>query len=164
VPSDRDLNAESPHPHVKREVGANNNRKLAGLLWRTGASRLSIVGNGHHRPCTAGAELLRDDLVLVACPVSGVFLRSNDGELSARHVHAFTSLQVSTRVPLYDKLKSAVLERRGSLVHFNPRLLELAGHHHFEPRPCQVRAGNQKDQTSYCTPLKRAGLDALASG
>jgi hypothetical protein len=37
-----------------------------------------------------------------------------------------------------------VLDRHGSHVHFNPRLLELAGHHHFVPRPCQVRAGNQK--------------------
>ena len=45
---------------------------------------------------------------------------------------------------LYDNLKSAVLERRGSLIHFNPRLLELAGHCHFEPKPCQVRSGNQK--------------------
>lgn len=44
----------------------------------------------------------------------------------------------------YDNLRSAVLERRGDQIHFNPRLLELAAHHHFVPRPCQVRAGNQK--------------------
>jgi hypothetical protein len=37
-----------------------------------------------------------------------------------------------------------VLERRGNQIHFNPRLLELAAHYHFAPRPCQVRAGNQK--------------------
>jgi hypothetical protein len=37
-----------------------------------------------------------------------------------------------------------VLERRGSEIHFNPRLLELCAHHHFVARPCQVRAGNQK--------------------
>jgi hypothetical protein len=37
-----------------------------------------------------------------------------------------------------------VLERRGDQVHFNPRLLELAAHYHFAPRPCQIRAGNQK--------------------
>jgi transposase len=60
------------------------------------------------------------------------------------HVRAFASFQGSARVLLYDNLKSAVLERQGNLVHFNPRLLELAGHYHFEPRPCQVRAGNQK--------------------
>ena len=37
-----------------------------------------------------------------------------------------------------------MLERRGDQVHFNPRLLELAAHYHFAPRPCQIRAGNQK--------------------
>jgi hypothetical protein len=36
------------------------------------------------------------------------------------------------------------LERRGSEIHFNPRLLELCAHYHFVARPCQVRAGNQK--------------------
>ena len=60
------------------------------------------------------------------------------------HVNAFASFSGSARVVLYDNLKSAVLERHGNLIHFNPRLLELAGHYHFEPRPCQVRAGNQK--------------------
>jgi transposase len=60
------------------------------------------------------------------------------------HVHAFASFQGSARVLLYDNLKSAVLDRHGSHVHFNPRLLELAGHYHFVPRPCQVRSGNQK--------------------
>ena len=60
------------------------------------------------------------------------------------HVNAFASFHGSARILLYDNLKSAVLERRGSLIHFNPRLLELAGHYHFEPNPCQVRAGNQK--------------------
>ena len=60
------------------------------------------------------------------------------------HVNGFASFHGSARILLYDNLKSAVLERRGSLIHFNPRLLELAGHYHFEPKPCQVRAGNQK--------------------
>jgi transposase len=60
------------------------------------------------------------------------------------HVHAFASFNGSVRVLLYDNLKSAVLERHGSQIHFNPRLLELAGYYHFVPRPCQVRSGNQK--------------------
>jgi hypothetical protein len=47
-------------------------------------------------------------------------------------------------VILYDNLKSAVLERRGNQILFHPRLLELSAHYHFAPRPCQVRAGNQK--------------------
>jgi hypothetical protein len=41
-------------------------------------------------------------------------------------------------------LKSAVLERRGQQILFHPRLIELSAHYHFAPRPCQVRAGNQK--------------------
>ena len=60
------------------------------------------------------------------------------------HVRAFQDWSGAPRVILYDNLKSAVLERRGDQIHFNPRLLELAAHYHFVPRPCQVRAGNQK--------------------
>jgi len=60
------------------------------------------------------------------------------------HVHAFQSWGGQPRVLLYDNLKSVVLERRGNQIHFHPRLIELSGHYHFAPRPCQVRAGNQK--------------------
>lgn len=60
------------------------------------------------------------------------------------HVHAFAFFQGQPRVLLYDNLKSAVLERRGNNVVFHPRLIELSAHYHFSPRPCQVRAGNQK--------------------
>ena len=51
------------------------------------------------------------------------------------HVEAFEYFGGAARVLLYDNLKSAVLARRGQQVRFNPRLLELAGHYHFEPRP-----------------------------
>lgn len=60
------------------------------------------------------------------------------------HVHAFEAWSGQPRVILYDNLKSAVLERRGNQILFHPRLVELSGHYHFAPRPCQVRAGNQK--------------------
>ncbi len=60
------------------------------------------------------------------------------------HVHAFQDWGGQPRVVLYDNLRSAVLERRGTEIHFNPRLLELCAHYHFVARPCQVRAGNQK--------------------
>jgi hypothetical protein len=60
------------------------------------------------------------------------------------HVHAFEEWAGQPRVILYDNLRSAVLERRGNEIHFNPRLMELCAHYHFVPRPCQVRAGNQK--------------------
>jgi transposase len=60
------------------------------------------------------------------------------------HVHAFQYWSGQPRVILYDNLKSAVLERRGNQIQFHPRLIELSAHYHFAPRPCQVRAGNQK--------------------
>jgi len=66
-------------------------------------------------------------------------------------VHAFAFFNGQPRVILYDNLKSAVLERRGNHIVFHPRLIELSAHYHFAPRPCQVRAGNQKGLNSYCT-------------
>jgi len=49
------------------------------------------------------------------------------------HVHAFDAWSGQPRVILYDNLKSAVLERRGDQIHFNPQLLELGAHYHFVP-------------------------------
>ncbi len=60
------------------------------------------------------------------------------------HVKAFADLGGVPRNILYDNLKSAVLERHGDAVRFHPRLLELCGHYHFAPRPCNVRRGNEK--------------------
>ena len=59
------------------------------------------------------------------------------------HVEAFAALGLA-RVLLYDNLKSAVLERRGDAIRFNPELLALAGHYRFEPRPVAVARGNEK--------------------
>ena len=60
------------------------------------------------------------------------------------HVEAFAYFQGSARTLLYDNLKSAVLARQGTAIEFHPRLLELAGHYHFLPRPCAVARGNEK--------------------
>ena len=59
------------------------------------------------------------------------------------HVAAFEAWGVP-RVALYDNLKSAVLERQGHAIRFNPTLLALAGHYRFEPRPVAVARGNEK--------------------
>jgi len=45
---------------------------------------------------------------------------------------------------LYDNLKSAVLERKGQAIRFNPTLLALSAHYRFEPRPVAPARGNQK--------------------
>jgi transposase len=60
------------------------------------------------------------------------------------HVEAFQAFQGSARTLVYDNLRSAVLERQGSAIRFHPRLLELAGHYHFAPRPCTPGRGNEK--------------------
>ena len=60
------------------------------------------------------------------------------------HVEAFQTFQGVVCTILYDNLKSAVLARQGSAIHFHPRLLELAGHYHFAPRPCAPARGNEK--------------------
>jgi transposase len=60
------------------------------------------------------------------------------------HVAAFGFFSGVPRVILYDNLKSAVLERQGSAIHFHPRLIELCSHYHFQPRPCAPGKGNQK--------------------
>jgi transposase len=60
------------------------------------------------------------------------------------HVAAFEALGGVPRSLLYDNLKSVVLERVGAHVRFHPRLLELAGHYHFAPKPCAPYRGNEK--------------------
>lgn len=60
------------------------------------------------------------------------------------HVRAFQSWSGAPRMVLYDNMRSVVLERRGDAIHFHPRLLEFCAHYHCLPRPCAVRAGNQK--------------------
>lgn len=60
------------------------------------------------------------------------------------HVEAFAAYGGCARVLLYDNLKSAVLERQGDAIRFNPALLALAAHYRFEPRPVAVARGNEK--------------------
>ena len=60
------------------------------------------------------------------------------------HVEAFAAFGGAARVVLYDNLKSAVLERQGDAIRFNPELLGLASHYRFEPRPVAVARGNEK--------------------
>jgi transposase len=60
------------------------------------------------------------------------------------HVMAFEYFGGPARTLLYDNLKTAVLARQGEAIQFHPRLLELAGHYHFMPRPCAVARGNEK--------------------
>lgn len=60
------------------------------------------------------------------------------------HVLAFEALGGVPREILYDNLKSVVLERAGDHIRFHPRILDLAGHYCFAPKPCAPYRGNEK--------------------
>ena len=60
------------------------------------------------------------------------------------HVGAFAVWNAVPRVILYDNLRSAVLERRGDAIRFNPTLLDFAGYYRYEPRPVAIARGNEK--------------------
>ena len=60
------------------------------------------------------------------------------------HHDAFEYFQGVPRDLLYDNLKSAVLERRGDAIRFNPKLMEFAGHYRYMPKPVNVARGNEK--------------------
>ncbi|HET9954838.1 MAG TPA: IS21 family transposase [Polyangiaceae bacterium] len=86
------------------------------------------------------------------------------------HADAFAFFRGVPRVILYDNLKSAVLERAAHAIHFNPRILELARHYKFEPRPVAQARGNEKGRverairyvrTSFFPARKYTDLDDL---
>ena len=60
------------------------------------------------------------------------------------HLGAFHAWGGLPRIILYDNLRSAVLERRGDAIRFNPTLLAFASHYRFEPRPVAIARGNEK--------------------
>ena len=79
------------------------------------------------------------------------------------HVEAFSSFGGLARRTLYDNLKSVVLERHGSAIRFHPRLLELADHYGFEPRPVAPRRGNEKGRVERAIRYLRTSFYPLRS-
>lgn len=76
------------------------------------------------------------------------------------HVDAFAFFGGVPRVVLYDNLKSAVLERIAHAIHFNPRILELAQHYRFEPRPVAPARGNEKGRVERAIRYVRSSFFA----
>jgi transposase len=60
------------------------------------------------------------------------------------HVHAFHDWHGVPRTILFDNLRSVVLDRHRDAVKFHPRMLEMAAHYHFDPRPCRPARGSDK--------------------
>jgi transposase len=72
------------------------------------------------------------------------FLGQKTENFLSGHEAAFRAFEGVPRVILVDNLKSAVLERVGAAVRFNPTLLSFAAHYRFEVRPVAVARGNEK--------------------
>ena len=115
---------------------------LTTLPGRRGPGRLGRLRVDPDWPWRPPALRLCDGAVVLA-RASG---RSSRSIRRSRVFSAATS-RPSRRWPgvartlVYDNLRSAVLERQGTAIRFHPRLLELAGHYHFAPRPCTPGAG-----------------------
>jgi transposase len=79
------------------------------------------------------------------------------------HVAAFTAWSGVPRVLLYDNLKSAVLERRGDAIRFQPTLLSFAGQYRYEPRPVAIARGNEKGRVERAIRYVRDAFFAARS-
>jgi transposase len=101
---------------------------------------------GKHRVGSAERPLVA--FVAVLSYSRAVFMRFYLGQHMENflrgHEAAFASWKGVARVALYDNLKSAVLERIGDAIRFNPQLLEFAAHYRYEPRPVAPYRGNEK--------------------
>ena len=87
------------------------------------------------------------------------FFLGQQGENFLRgHEAAFREWGGSARVLLYDNLKSAVLERIGDAIRFNPLLLDFAAHYRFEPRPVAPGRGNEKPRVERAIRYARSGF------
>ena len=137
--------------HFRHIVALHRPRPVAEayLRLRTLPGEQAQVDWGYFGKLKVGrAERALWGFVMVLSYSRQIFLRFFFGNAMANflrgHVAAFETWTAVPRVLLYDNLKSAVLERVGQAIHFNPTLLELAAHYRFEPRPVAVARGNEK--------------------
>lgn len=82
------------------------------------------------------------------------------GNFLRGHVDAFEHWQNVPREILYDNLKSAVLERIGDAIHFNPDLLSLSAHYRFAPKPVPVARANEKGRVERAIRYVRSSFFA----
>jgi len=72
------------------------------------------------------------------------------------HEFAFSWVGGVARVCLYDNLRTAVLERVGQAIRFQPDFLRFAGHYRFEPRPVAPYRGNEKGRVERAVRFVRS--------
>ena len=140
----------SPH-HFRHMVAPYRSRPTAEAYLRikTLPGEQAQVDWGHFGKLTIGcAQRHLPAFAMVLSYSRRIFLRFFLGQQSENflrgHETAFSAWGGVVRVVLYDNLKSAVLERQGDVIRFNPLLLEFARHYRFCPRPVAVGRGNEK--------------------
>ena len=140
----------SPH-HFRHMVAPYRPRPVAEayLRLKTLPGEQAQVDWGHFGKLAVGrAQRHLSAFVMVLSYSRRIFLRFYLGQQSENflrgHEAAFADWGGVVRVVLYDNLKSAVLERRGDAIRFNPLLLDFARHYRFAPRPVAVARGNEK--------------------
>jgi transposase len=137
--------------HFRHLVAAHRPRPPAEayLRLRTLPGEQAQVDWGHFGKITIGrASRALMAFVMVLSYSRRIFLRFFLGQQTENflrgHEAAFQAWTGVSRVVLYDNLKSAVLERQGDAIRFNPLLVDFARHYRFLPRPVAVARGNEK--------------------
>ena len=119
------------------------------LRLRTLAGEQAQVDWGHFGKVAIGrAKRSLMAFVMVLAFSRAIFLRFFLGQSTPNflrgHEQAFSRFGGVARVLLYDNLKSAVLERVGDAIRFNPLLLQFSAHYRYEARPVSPGRGNEK--------------------
>ena len=87
------------------------------------------------------------------------YLNQSTANFQRGHIEAFAFFGgYLTRELFYDNLKSAVLERIGKAIHFNPEILALAAHYRYKPVPVEVRQPAQKGRVERAVRFARSSF------
>lgn len=124
-------------------------QREAYLRLRTLSGEESQVDWGHFGRLQIGrASRPLMAFVMVLSYSRAVFLRFFLSQCLSNFLHghqmAFRFFSGVSRKCLYDNLRSAVLERNGRSIRFNPQFLHFSAHYRFEPRPVAPARGNEK--------------------
>jgi transposase len=137
--------------HFRHLVAVHRPRSAAEayLRLKTLPGEQAQVDWGHFGKVTIGrAKRTLLAFVMVLSYSRRIFLRYFLGQQTENflrgHEEAFHAWTGVVRVVLYDNLKSAVVERQGDAIRFNPLLVEFARHYRFAPRPVALARGNEK--------------------
>jgi len=140
----------SPH-HFRHLIARHRPRRPAEAYqrMRTLPGEQAQVDWAHFGRVKVGrAERALLAFVIVLSYSRQVFLRFYFGQHTENflrgHEAAFASWGGAARVLIYDNLKSAVLDRQGGAIAFNPLLVEFANHYQFEPQAAAPYRGNEK--------------------